>query len=305
MNAPWQVITDSPDDLGESPFWHPHEGRLYWVDIEGRRLRRCIPGDPVEDWAMPSHPGCVAPVASGGLMVALRDGIYRARAWGGELALVRRFDHDTTTTRFNDGKADPAGRLWAGTMYEPRDAAQAVLWSLDCRGPGEPVVRRQAAGAIISNGLAWSPDARRVYWSDTPNHVIRTWRWDAVTSQMDGEKVLRQFAPKPAGWQPGDSGYLGRPDGAAVDSEGFYWCAMYEGQRLLRLSPEGEIDRDLPLPVRCPTMPCFGGDDLRTLYLTSARHGRPQAEMRELPWSGHVIALRVDVAGLRVNFVKA
>lgn len=299
----WQCISDRPDALGESPFWHPTEGRLYWVDVDGRRLRRCVPGATVESWPMPSEPGCVAPIAGGGLVIALRQGIYRAAGWGAPLQEWVRFDHDASTTRLNDGKADPVGRMWAGTLYEPRDAARAVLWSVDGRGSHKPRVALRAAGAVVANGLAWSPDARRVYWADTPRHVIRMWDWDAVSGAMTHERKFRQFAPKPAGWQPGDPGYLGRPDGAAVDNEGFYWCAMYEGQRLLRLAPDGAIDRELPLPVGCPTMPCFGGEDLRTLFVTSARQGQPPARLEALPWSGCVIAMRVDVPGLPVNLV--
>jgi sugar lactone lactonase YvrE len=283
MNG-WERVTDTPDALGESPFWHPAERRLYWVDVDGRKLRRCVPGASVESWDMPSEPGCIAPIAGGGLVVALRDGIYRASDWGAPLQQWACLDHDVATMRCNDGKADPAGRMWAGTIHEPRDAARAVLWSVEGDGPAT----LRATGAVVANGLAWSPDARTVYWSDTPNHVIRAWDWDAASGAMTGERIFRKFAAKAS---VDDGAYLGRPDGAAVDSEGCYWCAMYEGHRVLRLAPDGTIVRELPMPVRSPTMPCFGGDDLRTLYVTSAR--------------GHVYALRVGVPGLPVNFVAA
>jgi sugar lactone lactonase YvrE len=117
--------------------------------------------------------------------------------------------------------------------------------------------------------------------------------------------VFHQFAPKPAGWAPGHVGYGGRPDGATVDSQGNYWCALFEGQQLAKLSPAGEVIELIELPVRCPTMPCFGGDDLRTLYVTSSREKRPVQELEQFPLSGHVIATRVDVPGLPVNFVSA
>ena len=101
---------------------------------------------------------------------------------------------------------------------------------------------------------------------------------------------------------PDLAGYGGRPDGAAVDAEGAYWVAMYEGQRLLRLAPDGALLQEVPLPVRCPTMPCFGGADLRTLYITTARHGRPAAELEAQPLAGRVLTMAVDVPGLPVNF---
>ena len=122
---------------------------------------------------------------------------------------------------------------------------------------------------------------------------------------MRNHRVFHRFQPKPSGWRPGAPGYGGRPDGAAVDALGNYWSAMYEGGCLVRLSPGGEVIERIELPVRCPTMPCFGGDDLRTLYVTSARQDRFAAELDALPLSGHVMAARVDVPGLPVNFVSA
>jgi sugar lactone lactonase YvrE len=305
----WKTVVGQRDELGESPFWHPQERKLYWVDIPGRQVRRADPATgSAESWPMAMDPGCIAPVRGGGLMVALRDGVYRAANWGGVLALVARFGHDVKTTRFNDGKADPAGRFWAGTMYEPRDARKAELYSVDLRpdngNGGEPLIELKADNGVIANGLAWSPDARTVYWSDTTHHVIYAWDWDAQTGAMSGHRVFHQFPGKPEGWKPGDAGYGGRPDGAAVDAEGNYWVAMFEGGRILKLAPTGEVLRDIPVPVRCPTMPCFGGDDLRTLFVTSASYNRPADELQALPQSGCIIATRVDVPGLPVNFVN-
>lgn len=305
MNS-WSAVAGQPDQLGESPFWHPRERRLYWVDIPARQLRRVDPqAGEVQSWAMPMEPGCIAPMRSGGLAIALRDGIYCGRDWGGPLVLIARFSNDVATTRFNDGKADPAGRFWAGTMYEPRDARKAELYSIDLReSSGKPLIELKAHNAVIANGLAWSPDASILYWSDTPNHVIHAWDWDAHSNVMSRHRVFQQFPAKPAGWKPGESGYGGRPDGAAVDAQGNYWSAMFEGQRLLKFSPAGQVLAEIPLPVRCPTMPCFGGDDLKTLYVTSARYNRSSEELQALPLSGFVIAMRVDVPGLPVNFVS-
>jgi sugar lactone lactonase YvrE len=305
----WTAVTRVPDLLGESPFWHPQERTLYWVDIPGRQIKRLAPDGLAETWEMPSEPGCIAPVAPGGLMIALRDGIYFATSWGGALEPVVRFSHDPSTTRFNDGKADPEGRFWAGTIYEPKDARRAELYCIDMRpengNEGQPVVQLKAVNALTANGLAWSPDACTMYWADTPSHAISAWDWESRTNAMRHHRMFHQFAPKPAGWRPGQPGYAGRPDGATVDSQGNYWCALFEGQRLAKLSPAGDVLDEIELPVRCPTMPCFGGDDLRTLYVTSARDKRPAEEIEALPLSGHVIATRVDVPGLPVNFVRA
>lgn len=305
----WRTAVSQPDELGESPFWHPGERLLYWVDIQARQIRRTDPTvGALESWEMPSEPGCIAPLRGGGLVMALRDGVYRASSWGGTLTPVVRFNHDVATTRFNDGKADPVGRFWAGTMYEPRDARKAELYSIDLResngNGGRPLVQLKAQNAVISNGLAWSPDASTLYWADTPNHVIHAWDWEPEGNEMSHHRVFQQFPGKPALWQPGQPGYGGRPDGAAVDVEGNYWCAMFEGGRLLKFAPTGRLLAEFPLPVRCPTMPCFGDADLKTLYVTSARYKRPADELKALPQSGCVIAMRVEVPGLPVNFVS-
>jgi YD repeat-containing protein len=302
----WEVAVARPDALGESPFWHPQERRLYWVDIPGRTVRRWDPAtDRADEWALAQEPGCIAPAASGGLVLALRDGIYRARRWGGPLEALVRFQHGATT-RFNDGKADPVGRFWAGTYYEPKDARKADLYSFDCRpengNGGKPVVHLKAHNATTANGLAWSPDRHTLYWSDTAQHAVYAWDWDAQGNVMRHHRIFHQFAGKPPGWQPGQAGYGGRPDGAAVDAQGHYWVALFEGGRLLRLSPAGEVVAEFAVPARCPTMPCFGGEDGRTLYLTTGRRGRPAGELQEFPHSGCVLRTRVDVPGLPTNF---
>jgi sugar lactone lactonase YvrE len=159
-----------------------------------------------------------------------------------------------------------------------------------------------AGDITVSNGLAFSPDGRTLYWSDTTSHRIFALDLDPLEGTLSRQRVFAQF-PLRAPDQPLAS-YGGRPDGAAVDSEGAYWVAMYEGQRLLRLAPDGTLLQDLPLPVRCPTMPCFGDADLRTLYLTTACHKRPAEELAAQPLAGCVLRLRVDVPGLPVNFVQ-
>jgi sugar lactone lactonase YvrE len=299
----WEVAVAQPDLLGESPFWHPSEQCLYWVDIDGKKVRRWNPGSgqPPQDWQLPQEPGCIAPAKSGGLVLGLRDGIYRARSWGGVLEPIVRFQH-AATTRFNDGKADPLGRFWAGTYYEPKDARKADLYSIDCRpdngNGGKPIVQLKAHNATTANGISWSPDQRTLYWTDTPTHAISAWDWEAQANVMREHRVFHQFASKPAGWAPGQGGYGGRPDGAAVDVEGGYWCAMYEGGRIVRLSPAGQVLAQHEVPARCPTMPCFGGPDGRTLYLTTAR----EKSATPLPHSGCVFSARVDVPGLPTNF---
>jgi sugar lactone lactonase YvrE len=304
----WTTVIQEPSQLGESPFWHPQEQCLYWVDIVGMQIKRAnVFMGEVEVWDMPSEPGCIAPAASGGLVIALRDRIVRAHQWRSKLVTLNKFTYDVQKIRFNDGKCDPQGRFWAGTIYEPKDARKADLYSLDARGGHKPVVQLKAHNATTANGLAWSADQKTVYWADTPRHVIHAWRYDSASNGMTQHRVFQQFAPKPAGWQPfqpDNGGYAGRPDGASVDALGNYWVAMYEGQRVLQLSPHGDILQSIATPVLCPTMVCFGGDDLQTLYLTSARHGRSAQDLQMQPLMGAVFSTRVQVPGLAVNYFE-
>lgn len=305
----WQPLVPEPSALGESPFWHPTEQRLYWVDIDGKKINRCVPGEgAAESWVMPSEPGCMAPLDGGGLVIALREGVYLAPQWGGALTLLATFAYDPATTRFNDGKADPFGRFWAGTIFEPRTTPEAVLYCVDNRAAGQPLVSRQAGGATVANGLAWSPDGRTLYWGDTSSHTVRAWDWDGERNVLSAERVFKTWPAKPEGWafdQPDSAQrYGGRPDGATVDAEGNYYAAMFEGARIAKLSPAGEVLQEFPVPAQCPTMPCFGGPDLKTLFVTTARHKRPAAELARYPNSGCVFSMRVDTPGLPVNLFR-
>jgi sugar lactone lactonase YvrE len=309
MNA-WTRITPEPDALGESPFWHQQEQRLYWVDIPGRRIARVtVQGlqaqGPVEYWPLTQEPGCIAPVQGGGLVMALRDGIYLASEWGGPLQLLAAAPYDTSEQRFNDGKCDAQGRFWAGSLYEPKDQALGALYMLDGEGLHAMVggVKDGVDGGVVtSNGLAWSPHGRTVYWADTAAHQVRAFYFEPASGQLTHSRVFYQAPTKPAGWTWGSAAlYAGRPDGAAVDAEGCYWSAQYEGGRLLRISPNGQVLAEVLTPALCPTMPCFGGPDLKTLFITTARHGRSEAELAQYPGSGCLWAMRVEVAGLAVN----
>ena len=303
----WRVFSAEPDALGESPFWHPGERCLYWIDIDACAIHRADETGARERWIVPQNPGCIAPAAGGGLVLALRDGIYRAQTWGGPLRRLIAAPYDVTHTRFNDGKCDPLGRFWAGTMFEPRTAPSAALYAFDGRAGHAPTLQEMAAQATISNGLAWSPDRRTVYWADTPAHAVRCWDWDAAANRLSRPRVFHQFAPKPVSWRFGPGSferYRGRPDGAAVDAEGHYWVAMMEGQRLCKIAPDGRVLAEVRTPVLRPTMPCFGGPDLRTLYLTTLRPAAGAADLAAQPEAGCVFAMEVDTPGLPVNFFE-
>ena len=293
----WTSLPVAPSLLGESPFWHPDEAALYWCDITGLRVNRF---DPVSGehrhWTFESEPGCCAPVAGGGLLVATRQGLVRLHTHNDHRRRVAKAPYNTALLRFNDGRADPQGRFWCSSIFEPRGEALAALYRWDGQS-----LDRMAGDITVGNGLAFSPDGGTMYWSDTAAHRIFAFDFDRGEGRLARQRVFAEFPPKA---QAADlAHYGGRPDGAAVDVEGCYWVAMYEGQRVLRIAPDGRVLQELPLPVRCPTMPCFGGIDLRTLYVTTARDKRPADELAAQPLAGCVLQMRVSVPGLPVNFV--
>ena len=299
MSAAFDVrpVSD-PCLLGESPMWHSAEQALYWCDISGRALHRLEPhSGACQRWDLPCEPSACAPMVDGRLLLAMRDGLWRFDPHTGCRTRLAAPPYDPTCERFNDGKCDPQGRYWVGTIYEPRDPPRAALYCWDGRE-----LKRRADGITVSNGLAWSPDGATMYWSDTKSHRIWAFDFDGSDGSLCAQRLLREF-PKRDPEQP-LSAYGGRPDGAAVDADGAYWVAMYEGQRLLRLAPTGELLAEVELPVRCPTMPCFGGADLRTLYVTTVSEGRPAEERRAQPWAGAVLALSVPVPGLPVHHLR-
>jgi sugar lactone lactonase YvrE len=288
-----------PSVLGESPLWHPAEQVLYWCDIPGHALNRFDPRSGAHTkWPFETDVACCAPLMDGGLLLALRSGLARFDPDDGAMqALDLPLPYDPKVERFNDGKADPQGRFWVGTIYEPRDPPKAALYRY-----AQGSLDKMAGDITVSNGLAWSPDARTLYWSDTKAHVTYALDFEPGDGGLSRRRVFAQWPMKLPDQDLAT--YGGRPDGAAMDSEGHYWCAMFEGARVLRLSPGGRVVQEIKLPVRCPTMPCFGGADLKTLYITTAREKRPAHELAREPLAGCVLQLRVDVPGLPANFAR-
>ena len=270
--------------LGECPVWSTAEQALYWADINAPSLNRFDPatgGNRV--MPMPSSIGSFALRKQGGFIVALRDGLWLARPEGTLERRVVEAPYDPAHHRFNDGRCDPQGRFFAGTMNEKRDAPSAALYRIDT----DFAITEIFANLTISNGLAWSPDGRTMYHADTPALTINAFDFDAASGMPSKRRVFARFEAE-----------TDRPDGAAVDSEGCYWIAFYRGGRVVRLSPAGKMLASFPLPAKCPTMCAFGGADLKTLYVTSARQQRDAEELARLPQSGGIFAMRVDVPGL-------
>jgi sugar lactone lactonase YvrE len=284
MESAFQCVLDARASLGECPTWSVDEQVLYWVDIKAPSLNRFDPHSGANlAWPMPSSIGSFALCAKGGFVAALRDGIWLVDRTGVLGDRMAEAPYDPSHHRFNDGRADQAGRFWVGTMNEQRDAASGALYCLDAYF----ALSRVLGGITISNGLAWSPDQRTLYHADTPARTINAYAFDVATGTLGARREFAHF-----------DGETDRPDGAAVDSEGCYWTAFYRGGKVVRLSPQGERLAQFPLPAMCPTMCAFGGPDLRTLFVTTARQMREADELARLPQSGGIFAMPVEVPGL-------
>ena len=276
-------VLDARAALGECPVWSTSERALYWIDIRAPALHRFDPQTgATRTTSMPHAIGCFALRKRGGFVLALRDGIWLAEADGKPVRKVAEAPYDPATHRFNDGRCDPRGRLLVGSMNEKRDGATAALYRLD----PDFTLHELFGGMTISNGLAWSPDGRTMYHADTQARTVRAFDYDLETGTPSNP---REFAR----W----SGETERPDGACVDSVGNYWVSFYRGGKVMQISPHGQVLAEHPLPAMCPTMPAFGGDDLRTLYVTTARQERPPDELARMPQSGGLFAKRLAVAG--------
>ena len=283
-------LTDPVDAVGESPVWRAAEGALYWTDITARRIHRLhLETGRRDSWSLPEMAGCFAFDRRGGLVAGMQTGLFSLalEAGGGVLAaLLAAPAWPLESMRFNDGRCDRQGRFWAGTMHMDMPAAHAVgaLFRYDGGGLSGPY----EAGLFTQNGLAWSPDGDRMYLSDSHPRARTVWVFDY--DRDAGLPHNRRVFVDMRGW-------TGRPDGAAVDADGCYWTCSNDGGEIVRLTPEGKVDRRFALPVRKPAMCAFGGADYSTLFVTSIRP-LAEADQAAQPLAGSVFALSPGVRGL-------
>jgi sugar lactone lactonase YvrE len=281
-------VLDAKAGLGECPVWSAEERALYWVDSIAPAMHRLDPATgATRSWPMPKPIGSFALRENGGAVVALRDGFYTFDLVTGLLRFLAG-PPPVPGTRFNDGKASPDGRFFAGTMdAELLSRPLGALYRLD----PDHSIHQVVDGLLVSNGLGWSADGKTMFHSDSKAKTI--WAYDYRDGEVSGRRVVA--SPDEA---------TGRPDGAAVDVEGYYWSAGISAGVLNRWSPGGRLDRVIPLPCSNPTMPCFGGGDLTTIYVTSLRHDVPADVLAAKPLSGGIFALDAGVAGVPVARYK-
>ena len=283
------VISESRDQVGESPVWSVAEQALYWVDIEGGLIRRLDWAHRTQlSWRLPERVGCIALSAQGGVVAAMETGVFAVQlmAEGAvRLSCLATVQHPLVNMRFNDGRCDAMGRFWVSTMCMDMSLAAPVgaLYCLDESGLGQPRVD----GLITPNGIAFSADGATAYLSDSHPSVQKIWAFDfaAPAGELTNRRLFADMTDLP-----------GRPDGAAVDVNGCYWICGNDASVVHCFSPQGELLRSLAVPVPKPSMCAFGGRQLDQLLVTSIL---PASESSAQPGlNGAVFALDAGVTGL-------
>jgi len=273
-----------PQSLSECPTWSAAEQALYWTDILQCEIHRYHPESGEHRvLQFPEEVGCFALREQGGFIVALRSAIWLTDEYGLLQQKVCDNPSNPRLARFNDGGTDRDGRFYAGTFWGPGDYSGALLVRVD-NALDPKVIQCDIHGA---NGLAFNDDRQWMYTSDTPNRKIYRTPLDA-----QGEPGVRETFRT---FTEGE----GMPDGAAMDVEGCYWTALFDGWRIARFSPQGEQLEEYPLPARCPTMVCFGGKEMKTLFITTTRENMDEREVQQYPLSGAIFTLPVTVAGMK------
>ena len=286
MDAP-TCVCDTTSSLGEGPMWHESEDTIYWVDIEGRAIHRhWLMNRQTETIAMPERIGCIARRSRGGLVVGLQSGFAFVDLKQQSVTPIVDPESQLPDNRFNDGKCDAQGRFWAGTMDTLMRSANGVLYRLDPDGTAHAM----DGGYGITNGPAWSPDGSVMYHNDSKAGTVYAFDCDRERGTITNKRVFAQLAA--------DDGF---PDGLTVDSEGAIWLAHWGGSRVTRFLPGGNIDRVIEMPVSQVTSCAFGGRNLRTLFITTARIGLREDELAKQPLAGRLFSVELDVAGLPAN----
>lgn len=286
-NPEIRCVTDHVDSIGEGPLWIARERALYWVDVgmEPKTLHRYRP-DTGETtvWKLPQRASGLRERADGSLLIHFQRGLAVTDPTPDSLRMLPLWGIDFSIQRLNDSAVDPAGRLWIGSYERTLKRPLGELYRID----GSLIAATIDRGFEISNGIAFSPDGRTMYHTDThPDGRIYAWDFDAARGEVANRRVLIDFA-----------GRRGHPDGCTIDAEGMLWVAELGASQLLRIDPNGRIERAVPLPVSRPTSVAFGGDDLRTLYVTSMTFMLDEAARAREPLAGRLLAFEPGVSGL-------
>jgi L-arabinonolactonase len=272
-----EVVLEARNSLGEGPCWHGGEQALYWVDALRPAVHRLNGDGSLSTWEMPRIIGSFVFRRNGGLVGAMRNGFAAIDLSDGSSATIVDPEPDRPTNILNDGKCDRLGRYWCGSRDGDLSRPVGALHRLD----PDFSVRRMDDGFIVSNGIAWSPDDRTMYFADSRAETVFAYDFNLDAGEISNRRVF--FSTRDI---------EGRCDGATVDTEGFYWCALVHGGKIARVDPKGRFDRFIDMPVKHPTMCTFGGPDLDILYVTSAASMLSEAERASNPLAGALFAIR-------------
>ena len=286
-----ELVLDSKSDLGEGAIWNHETQRLYWIDITGKILNIYNPALGNNKEMMTGQMiGTVVPSARGNVIVALQNGIYAMDIQTGTKKLIVDPESDKPGNRFNDGKCDPAGRLWAGTMRQDATGNDGALYRME----GSGSVKKMIPDVGISNGIVWSADVKYMYYIDSPSQKVMRYQYDEETGEISHPEVAVEIPQE-----------MGLPDGMSIDSEGNLWVALWGGSAVGCWNPEtGKLVRKLKVPAKNVTSCAFGDSDFKTLYITTARQDMSPEELTELPLSGGLFKVRTEVAGTPAFFFK-
>jgi sugar lactone lactonase YvrE len=283
-----ELELEIPASLGEGAIWNHETNTFWWVDIEGRKLNIYDPETKSNRVIhVKERIGTVVPAKSGGAIVALENGIFHLDLEREEMEMICNPLEELDTIRFNDGKCDPAGRLWVGSMSLKFIKGAASLYMISPDGS----YREVFGGVTVSNGIIWSNDHKTMYYIDTPLGNVRAWDYDSETGVISNERVVISI---PEG--------MGGPDGMTIDEEGKLWIAMWGGNQVSRWDPEtgkliGKVEVEAPNVTSC----AFGGPDLDVLYITTAG-GDNQRIRQDYPLAGSVFKVKPGVKGVKAGF---
>ncbi|SSW67458.1 SMP-30/gluconolactonase/LRE family protein [Achromobacter agilis] len=287
MTPDIQCVVQSADILGEVPLWCDRSRRLWWIDVRRPALQSYDPATgrhTAQRLPETLLVGAIALREAGGFVLATNRGLYVYDPAGGQAPeLIVNPEADKPENRLNDGKCDRRGRFWVGSMQDQKREPKGTLYRLDA----DRQCHAMLDGFVLPNALSWSPDDRSMYFADTHNQVIWAFDFDIDDGAISNRRVFKDWTQQP-----------GRPDGAAVDTDGCVWNCMVATGQLVRLTPDGRVDRVIQLPVTNPTCPAFGGDGLDTLYITSHSQRLAPGQLAAEPYAGGLFALDVGAQGL-------
>ena len=280
-------VVDARAELGEGTLWDPKEGVLWWIDIWSRLIHRYDPATGLDEtWETPEYLGCIGLRAKGGLVLTMADGFHFFDPASGRFEAIADPERHMATTRFNDGKPDRQGRFWSGTMFEVPGQPIEFVGSL-YRMDTDLSVHRMIEGVGCSNGLAWSPDSRTMYFSDSHSGRVDAYDFDAASGDIANRRTFIDMTVTG-----------GVADGATVDAEGCYWVTIPVTSKVCRYDPTGTLMQTIVLPTDLPTCCEFGGKDLDILYVTTAVLKRPSEHFVGQKNPGGLFAIDVGVRGL-------